>query len=204
MNLHEYTIIGHNRSEIGRWMGALSIIAAPLITQGLLWLSQLPFLTSIIHEKIAIFTISTGSVYLCLYWLFNKYGWQLLDSCLHIPNLNGKWQLTGLTKSLDGTTSHEWKGELTITQKWDRIAIELKTGQSSSYSETASILVKHDGECKLSYSYQNHPHVGEPELQKHQGFCELIFDVSGKKAEGHYFNSLGRYTFGQMKLTKIK
>jgi hypothetical protein len=73
---------------------------------------------------------------------------------------------------------------------------------ADSYSETASVLLKHDGAAKLSYSYQNHPKAGEPELQKHQGFCELTFDEARSSAEGHYFNSLGRYSFGRMQLIR--
>lgn len=203
MTPHEYAIIGHKRSEIGRWLGATSVVLAPFITAAVTWLGQTPILTSSVQGKLATFTISTGLVYLGIYWFFNRYVWRWLDSILQIPDLTGRWQVAGATINQDGSTSFNWQGELIVSQKWDRIAIELKTGQSSSYSETASLLVKHDGESKLSYSYQNHPRSGEVELQKHQGFCELIFDASRKTAEGHYFNSLGRYTFGRMTLTKI-
>lgn len=84
------------------------------------------------------------------------------------------------------------------------MAIELHNGPSSSYSEIASILVKHNNEAKLSYSYQNHPDAGEADLQKHQGFCELVFDPTCRSAKGHYFNSLGRYTYGRLTLKKIE
>jgi hypothetical protein len=202
MILHDYAIIGHKRSEIGRWLGIASVVLAPVITSVVTWLSQSAFLIDSVQDKLTAFTLSTGLVYLILYWIFNHFGWKLLDRLLNIPDLNGRWSVTGQTKNQDGTNRFEWEGEMIISQKWDRIAIELKTKQSGSYSETASVLVKHDGESKLSYSYQNHPRSGEAELQKHQGFCELIFDVKRQKAEGHYFNSLGRYTFGHMVLVK--
>ena len=143
-----------------------------------------------------------GLVYAALYWGFNRYGWRWLDKLLGIPNLGGSWTVTGQSLTLEGEIKFDWSGTLTITQKWDRIAIELKTAQSGSFSETASVLLKHDGAAKLSYSYQNHPRAGEPELQKHQGFCELTFDIDRSRAEGHYFNSLGRYSFGRMTLTR--
>lgn len=196
MTLHEYAITGHNRSDIGRWLGIASVLLAPLITNALISLG-------LAYGTLTTFTVSSGLVYITIYWLFNSYGWICLDRFLHIPNLSGTWNVLGATKNLDGTTRFEWQGELVISQKWDRIAIELRTGTSSSYSETASLLLKHDGNAKLSYSYQNHPRSGEAELQKHQGFCELIFDHSCQNAEGHYFNSLGRYTFGHMLLTKV-
>lgn len=200
---HEYSIIGHNRSEIGRWIGILSVVLAPIITSFIIWASQALLLTASIQVQLPVFALSTGLIYLVLYWLFNRYGWRWLDRILHIPDLNGRWQVNGITLNQDGTAQFNWNGELVISQKWDHIAIELKTSRSRSHSETASLLVKHDNETKLSYSYQNHPCSRETELKKHQGFCEVIFNESLEKAEGHYFNTLGRYTFGQIALTKI-
>lgn len=202
MNLHEYAIIGHQRSEIGRWLGIASFVLAPLLTSLVVLLSDAAFLIDSIRGKLAVFTLTAGIVYLCLYWIFNRYVWKWLDKLLEIPNLSGEWIVVGETLDGTGATTYSWNAEMKISQFWDRIAIELKTLQSGSYSETASVLVKPDGECKLSYSYQNHPRVGEVALNKHQGFCELIFDVNQTKALGHYFNSLGRYTFGRMTLTR--
>lgn len=203
MTAHEYAIIGHKRAEIGRWLGFASVLLAPILTSVFTWASSLPLLTTSIQTKMVAFTISTGVVYAALYWLFNRYVWRWLNSVLGIPDLSGIWSVTGRSLTLEGELKFEWSGTLKISQKWDRIAIELKTDQSGSFSETASVLLKHDGAAKLSYSYQNHPKAGEPELQKHQGFCELTFDDVRGSAEGHYFNSLGRYSFGRMQLARM-
>jgi hypothetical protein len=200
---HDYVILGHKRSEIGRWIGISSVFLAPLCTHILTWASQAQFLTASVNGKLATMTVSTGLIYLALYWIFNRFGWRWLDRFLRIPDLSGRWQVKGTTLNQDGITQFEWDGELVISQKWDCIAIELKTSHSRSYSETASLLTKHDDEIKLSYSYQNHPQAGEAQLQKHQGFCELIFDAPRGEAAGYYFNSFGRLTFGKMELTKI-
>ncbi|MBK8752960.1 MAG: hypothetical protein IPL99_15600 [Candidatus Competibacteraceae bacterium] len=64
-------------------------------------------------------------------------------------------------------------------------------------------MVKHDNETKLSLQPSKPSCSRETESQKHQGSVEVIFNESLEKAEGHYFNTLGRYTFGQMALTKI-
>lgn len=203
MTAHEYAIIGHKRSEIGRWLGFASVILAPILTGLITWVSGSPLLAASVQAKMVAFTVSTGLVYAALYWAFNRYVWRWLNKMLGIPDLSGTWSVTGKSLTLEGEVKFDWSGSLTISQKWDRIAIELKNNQSGSFSETASVLLKHDGAAKLSYSYQNHPRAGEPELQKHQGFCELTFDVERRSAEGHYFNSMGRYSFGRMQLSRM-
>jgi SMODS-associating 2TM, beta-strand rich effector domain len=202
MTAHEYAIIGHKRAEIGRWLGFASVLLAPILTSVITWASGWPLLMASIQTKMVAFTVSTGLVYTVLYWVFNRYVWRWLNKLLSIPDLSGTWSVSGKSLTLEGDVKFVWSGILTITQKWDRIAIELKTNQSGSFSETASVLLKHDGAAKLSYSYQNHPKAGEAELQKHQGFCELTFEGSRSSAEGHYFNSLGHYSFGQMQLMR--
>jgi hypothetical protein len=206
MALHEYAIIGHRRSDIGRWLGVGSVLLAPILTSLITHLSKWSILTSSAQGKMAAFTVSAGTIYGLLYALFNRsgWGWRLFDKVLRIPNLNGKWSVEGESLTLDNQVRFQWQATLSIIQRWDTIAIELETAQSSSSSETASVLIEPNGKAKLSYSYQNHPKIGQPELEKHQGFCELIFDTSRIAAEGHYFNSVGRYSFGRMKLQKLQ
>jgi len=204
MTPHEYAVIGHRRSEVGRWIGLASIAAAPLITYPLTLASQLPFLADSLKSKLATFTVSTGLIYLGIFWFFNRYGWRWLDKLLGVPNLSGKWKARGVTLGGNGDEPTEWEREITITQTWDRMAVELNTGDSASFSESASIIIKHNNEAKLSYSYLNHPKPGKPELQKHQGFCELVFDAERRTAQGHYFNCLGRNSHGTLTLEKTE
>jgi SMODS-associating 2TM, beta-strand rich effector domain len=198
MSLHEYSIIGHQRASIGRWIGVASIVISPVIA-GLL--QQVAYF-SFVPVGIAGMSISAGLIYLGLYWTFNKYGWRWLDKLLKIPCIDGVWDVDGATLDEAGNTKYSWKAKLTITQDWDKISVSIKTEQSGSDSETASVLMRPNGEVKLSYSYQNHPRIGEVELQKHQGFCELTFDPEINTASGRYFNSSGRLTFGRMNLKK--
>ena len=152
MTAHEYAIIGHKRAEIGRWLGFASVLLAPILTSLITWASGWPLLASSIQAKMVAFTVSTGLVYAVLYWVFNRYVWRWLNKVLSIPDLSGTWSVAGKSLSLEGQVKFEWSGTLRITQKWDRIAIELKTSQSCSFSETASVLLKHDGAAKLSHS----------------------------------------------------
>lgn len=91
---------------------------------------------------------------------------------------------------------------MTITQLYEKIAIQLKTQQSSSRSISAALIPEAGAGFRLIYSYQNEPRVGETELNRHIGHCELVFDPAIESADGDYFNSGGRTTFGQMELRK--
>ncbi|SPB18906.1 hypothetical protein NOV72_06111 [Caballeronia novacaledonica] len=57
------------------------------------------------------------------------------------------------------------------------------------------------------YSYANTPSVQgrtTDGLESHYGYCELTFSDDGKRAEGFYFNNMGRFTYGDMRLTKVE
>lgn len=207
MAMHEYAIIGHQRATVGRWIAVASISSAPVLTSFLLGLGKLPWLVWL--SGVLGMGVTSGVVYFTLHWVFNTFGWRCLRRKL--PDLNGKWAVVGATLNEDRSTRFDWSGELEIVQQWDRLSIALKTATSGSDSESGSILVLPNGDCKLSYSYQNRPRpgpadaatlAGAPQLQKHQGFCELEFDRERKSAFGHYFNAQGRLSFGTMKLTK--
>lgn len=198
MSLHEYAIVNHSRATVGRWIGVSAAFAAPIVVKLLAYTFSLPFMP----DDFSRIAVSSGVIYFAFYWVFNRYGWRVLDKFLKTPNLSGVWLVDGKTINEAGEVTYAWKAKLTIIQNWDKIAIASKTETSGSDSETASIKLLPDGGTKLSYSYQNHPRVGEKELQKHQGFCELVFDQNLKIASGRYFNSSGRSTSGSMDLKK--
>ena len=197
--MHEYAIFGHDRSAIGRWLGLASILAAGSIGQLLSWMYSISG-----WEAITKATVTTGLVYFALHWTFNKWIWK--NQFFSIPDINGKWFISGKTLHEDGSTKYEWEGELGITQDWKNILIHLKTKNSQSNSYTATISKRY-GPCGgwlLSYSYCNEPGLEQShELNAHKGFCEIEFDDCLKTAKASYFNSRGRRTYGIMNLEKV-
>lgn len=193
--MHDYAIFGHDRSTIGRWLGVGAIITAGGITQLLAWANSITG-----WEAFAKTTITTGVIYLVIDWLFNKYAWKI--PLFSIPNLNGTWKIVGKTLDENGDTKFDWSGELLIQQNWKSILIHLKTKSSQSSSYTATLAKQNEG-WLLSYSYKNEPKLEQShELKPHKGFCEIEIDKQLKTGEASYFNSGGRRTFGNMKLTK--
>lgn len=205
MQPHEYTIIGHSRASIGRYLGVVaSFIASGIyIIAGLSieWLRQVGLLDG--ATGFIFWPVTAAAVFSLILWVFNSWMWKsaYLKKVLKIPDISGVWECAGQTKSSDGETTYEWSGIVYISQTWEKIKVRLKTEQSGSRSNTAALVMEDDHCCTLIYSYRNEPKVGEM-LNSHVGFCELHFDQSLTHAEGDYFNNKGRVTYGHMCLTK--
>lgn len=206
MQPHEYSVMGLDRTSIGRYLGTfaglMSSCVAMLATIGFNLAQHFGLSDSI--TGLIIFPVNASVFYFLGHLAFNKWVWRrpIVQSILGVPDLNGEWSCIGQTKDNDGNTIYKWNGTVTITQTWEKIRVYLNTGQSSSRSKSASLVKEPGRGYVLMYSYQNEPKLGEPELRTHVGYCELQLDEDLSSAEGDYFNNRGRVTFGRMKLTK--
>ncbi|OSQ37600.1 hypothetical protein [Thalassospira sp. MCCC 1A01428] len=200
---HEYSVIGHSRAKIGRILGtiAAAVSSATVLLAGL----ASDFASQYISiPPIVLWPLTASAVFFVVHWAFNKFvwRWKWVVLWLKIPNLNGQWDCQGQTCDLAGNVTNDWQAIVTITQSWEKIWVHLQTGQSASFSISAALIRMPNEQFRLLYSYQNEPRMGEPELQRHVGFAELMFSADLQSADGEYFNSKGRYTFGRMHLTK--
>lgn len=204
---HEYAVIDHPRAVIGRWLGAVaggvaaaSTLLAPALTD---WFDKLHL--AIGTPKAVIIPVTAGMAFWAVHTAFDKliWRWALVRMFLKIPDLNGVWLVEGVTKNPAEGAPDTWQGELRITQSWEKIWVQLKTGQSVSTSKAASLLREPGAGCVLMYSYRNEPRMGE-QITPHVGYAELTFDQALTGAEGDYFNSKGRTTYGRMTLTGRK
>lgn len=202
---HEYSVIDHPRAAVGRWLGsaagaiaAFITVIAPIITG---WFDQLHVAVGTPRWVVA--PIAAGVVFALVHLAFDKlvWRWPLVRTFLRIPDLNGVWDVSGRTMNPVPGAPDEWTGEIRITQTWEKIWVHLKTGQSCSSSKAASLLRQPGAGCILMYSYRNEPRIGEA-ITPHVGYAELTFDEDLTGADGEYFNSKGRTTFGRMTLTR--
>ncbi|WP_158810161.1 hypothetical protein [Beijerinckia sp. L45] len=204
---HEYAVLGGlNRASIGRYLA----VASALIAAGVVYL--LLFLNSVWKShgynydipQSLVSLVTAGSIYLALYWLFSRHAWKLplLASFLRVPNLSGNWLCDGQTVNADKTLGYKWSGRVTVIQSWDKVRVRLRTPQSGSNSITAALVYDEADGFRLLYNYINEPKIGEPELNAHRGFADLMFNKDLTVAEGEYFNGHGRFTFGTMRWTK--
>lgn len=204
MRDHEYSVVGHSRTSVGRYLGSVAAIIVSLISAAGIGLSNLPVaadLPSWLQPVLSV-TISAGVTYWIVHFLFNRFGWRALVWFSQIPDINGRWNCEGTTLNADGETLYQWSSTITISQNWERIRVNQKSLRSSSNSMTAALVPEPDGSWTLFYSYRNDPKAGEPELSTHSGYAELQFPPDLRSAEGEYFNGKGRGTFGRMALTR--
>jgi hypothetical protein len=158
-----------------------------------------------LDEKIppTIFSFAgAGVIYSAIYFVFNNYIWRLpaISTWMKIPCVAGEWECRGKTAEERG--GHDWVGIVTITQRWDRIFIRLRTDRSRSDSVSAALICEPGGTYRVLYHYKNDPRKFEVGLSTHHGFSDMAFEQGGAKAEGIYFNGWGRQTFGVMNWTR--
>lgn len=135
--------------------------------------------------------------------IFDKWLWQYLKKIKFVktPNLNGEW--TGNLKSSFDNHSAEVKARLKIFQTWTRIKILLTTNQSSSQSETASIVIDAPEGNYLSYQYINEPKSSTINTMSiHRGTVRLIFDEKKNTLNGEYYSGRDRQNFGSLSFIK--
>ena len=206
MLAHGYSIEGHNRASVGRYLAGIAAIAATLATTLLASIGKLMValgMPSWAYSYSAI-AISASLAYGVVYWIFNKYAWKALSRLWKIPNIDGEWKGSGQSMDDDGTIKFEWSSTIKISQDWEKIYIKQTTEQSASNSVSAALIPCGDGTYLLMYSYRNEPRVGEPELQSHLGYCELQFEKDLKSATGEYFTAKGRKSFGRISITRAE
>ena len=134
-----------------------------------------------------------------LFVAFDKWLWRYFRviGLVKTPNLNGEWN--GYIKTSFDNHSSEVKATLKIFQNWTRIKILLNTDQSSSQSETASIIIDTPEGKYLSYQYINDPRPNAVKTMSiHRGTARLLFDEKKNSLEGEYYSGRDRQNFGSL------
>jgi hypothetical protein len=202
---HEYSVVGHSRTTVGRYLGMAA--AAVAAASASLSVALADAFTSLgltgWEQQVGAVSITAALAYAGIHWGFNKFGWKQACWFMQFPNIDGVWECKGETWSEDGAAPAEWSGSVTVSQTWEKLRVHLRTKQSSSNSVSAALVPEPDGSWMLLYSYRNEPRIGEPaEMKPHLGYCEMRFAPDLRHADGDYFNVRGRRTAGRMTLTR--
>jgi hypothetical protein len=126
---HEYSIIGHSRSTIGRYVGVVaasiaagSVVASGVATEVAHWLGLSDWLS-----HVTLVPLSAAAVYPVAHWLFDRFAWKYAGRVLKIPDISGEWLCDGTTLSEEGTVKFTWQARFTISQTWEKIHVTLRT-----------------------------------------------------------------------------
>ena len=161
---------------------------------------------SSIDFKIALKDISYAiSINFFIWVVFVKWcwKWKIFHGWLvPFPDLSGKW--TGLIKSnWNNQTLDPIQTTIEIKQSFFHMSIKLKTGESESFSNSATFDIDIDrGISQLFYSYTNYPKPSvRDRSQIHYGTTLLKFnDYPVKKMSGEYWTS--RESTGEIEIEK--
>lgn len=203
---HEYSVIGHSRSTIGRWLGMLATLIVSLLPAVGIGLSDALTRYGLPEwgKYFVVIPITAGVIYTIIHWCFNKFAWRPLSFFSQIPHIAGRWHCEGKTYADDGSVAFNWEAELSISQTWEKIRVRLETKSSASYSISVALIPEGDGCWMLMYSYTNLPKVGNLNLNSHKGYAEMRFAKGLQTAEGEYFTAKSRGTVGSMTFTRRK
>ena len=146
-----------------------------------------------------------ATIWAVLYVVFNRHvwRWRWISRAIKTPDVSGSYLVTGETLNGAGDTEHPWKGNLSVTQSWDRIRVQLKTEESTSYSLSAALFFDPADGYRLMYHYRNEPVAGATKLNSHRGFAEITFSDDLRTGSGEYFNGQGRFTFGRLNIARL-
>ena len=189
--MHAYSIDTNERKNILLCLAVISIVFS--------W----GFYKILSNHQIALpWWVESPSVlffYGLLFVIFDKWLWQYFKKINFVktPNLNGEW--SGSLKSSFDNHSLGVKATLRIFQTWTRIKILLTTDQSSSHSETASIVIDVPEGEYLSFQYINEPKPNAVKTMSiHRGTVRLLFDEKKNSLEGEYYSGRDRQNFGSL------
>lgn len=204
---HEYALLGgFSRAKVGRYLalGAAGVSSLAVFLSAGLGIALEDRGMPRQWTAWVASAMSASLVWAALYWLLDNHAWRwpLLSKALSVPDLSGRWQVSGESLDAERNVTHRWAGVLTIAQRWDKLRVRLETDQSASVSITAAILCEEDAGWRLFYTYRNEPWIGEAELHGHKGSADILFAADRRTGAGEYFNGLGRFTFGKLLLTK--
>jgi hypothetical protein len=198
--MHEYSVVGHSREKVVFYISLIAVVASPTIT----WLASK--IVAVIGFNLGTATVGAAAVFAVLFWVFNSVLWRtrIVQKALGVPDLNGEWSCQGHSIDHESKKKREWTGVVKLTQTWNKMQVTLRTNESKSYSTSAIGGIKKiaDNTYILSYLYDNAPSADQTKLHAHSGLCSLVFDLKASSAEGSYFNSQDRPTFGTMRLRR--
>jgi predicted pore-forming effector associated with SMODS systems len=153
--------------------------------------------------------LSAAACFAALYLWVEYRGWRspLLrrSRLVQTPDLNGSWEGQLQSSYDDFKSVHQIS--VAIRQSWTRIVVELRTSQSTSHSDTASIFVEKGVNPVLVYTYLNSPNPDQQEsMHRHAGttLLELTSVSNSATLEGNYYSGRGRGTYGTMFLSRLE
>lgn len=159
MSKHEYAVVGHKRSTSGMIIAFLAGFISSIMMAGAERLLRVAQDAGYFDFPSIVLWPDTGvAVYSVIFFLFYRYGWRtkIVRSIVNIPNISGKWSVEGIPSVRSQGSKENWKGEIEIEQDYEKIYIILRTEQSQSQSNSAS-LVPEGPRYRLIYSYRNDP-----------------------------------------------
>jgi len=193
--MHSYSIDTNIRRVVHVAIAFMSLLIPSLIGKSLPYIS--------LSEGFG-FSISFGTIFGILYYLFDFVLWKKITSITSVPDLNGKWEAKGNSSYINPETNENYTFEMTffIKQTFSKIEISSETENSTSRSVMAGLSTQHAVPI-FRYTFENIPkNMADPDLQRHPGLIELRI-LSKNEMSGDYFSGKHRLNYGELVVRRI-
>lgn len=125
-----------------------------------------------------------------------------------MADICGRWMLTAQALNQDGSVLYDWAAQVRIElTEGDQIQVMVDTEggkKSRAVSTGAQLRAMPDGRATLLYDYVADPAHEATARHDFFGLVRYVFEQDGNSAQGNYLNYNGRYTFGQLSLTRAE
>ena len=202
--VHEYSYNSDERRQWTVWLYRFSLAIITVLNIGIALLHDLNNVLLVFQAPTTVFVF--GFIHRQFETRLWQRKWLRRLGVVSVPDLSGHWKGHVISSFMNepGNTAEESirrKIDVTITQTWNQISIKLKTDESTSVSESASIICNGSKDCVLHYQYRNEP---EPlvvsTMDRHRG--TVLLNISTNELNGRYYTDRKIPTEGKMYLKR--
>ena len=196
--MHEYSLNSHNRLVAIYLIATISGFLAAYVTHYTQTLSHITDLPLAAPSGVLVFFL--------VFWTFDHFIWRwrlwFWLGLIQVPNIRGRWK--GALHTSKDNFINSIPIELSVTQTYTKIFIQLDSDTSFSQSHMAAIKMLDQTSYEIRWEYFAQPKTGPESGFRHYGVTYMRLRGKGgnfkKKQSADYYTEFDRDTSGRITL----
>lgn len=149
-----------------------------------------------------VLSISVVTLIFLLFGIYDHWLWKKIPYLINVRNVSGRYE--GHLQSNYNKFYYDIVIEIIQTASTIEVTqyTKNKNGVSTSNSFNAQLILGKNNLYNLNFYYRNEGDEVQDELDSHDGFCKLKFDIERNKIVGTYFTNRKIQTKGKIEVNK--